>query len=96
MGIQLLTTQYEILIDLIYPGQMMIKYVKEEEKKFEGYDTVASYIFILYATRFGFPRLVDFDEIEGIYRPSDALKIMMDRIFSQFSFEFLLIILPLN
>ncbi len=84
MEIQLLAAQYEILIKLIYLGQMVIEVAKEDENKFKEYDALASYIYS-YAPRFGFQRLVEFDEEEGAYYPSEALERMMFGIVSEYA-----------
>ncbi len=84
MEIQLLAAQYEILIKLIYLGQMVVQMAREDNNKYKEYDAVASYIYS-YAPRFGFQRLVDFDESEGIYGASDDLEIMMSGIFNDFA-----------
>lgn len=84
MEIQLLAAQYEILIKLIYLGHIMIEVAREDENKFKEYDALASYIYS-YAPRFGFQRLVEFDEEEGAYYPSEALVIMMSGISAQYA-----------
>ncbi|MCX7973796.1 MAG: hypothetical protein N3B16_04765 [Candidatus Aminicenantes bacterium] len=84
MEIRLTTEQYEVLIKLIYLGQVVIDTARESERDFEEYDALASYIYS-YAPHFGFKRLVDFDEAEGVYYPSEALEKMMFEIFSTFA-----------
>lgn len=84
MDIRLSPAQYEILVKLVYLGQMVIESAKESETDYEEYDALASYIYS-FAPRFGFQRLVDFDEAEGVYFPSETLENMMSGIFFNFA-----------
>lgn len=83
MEIRLTAAQYQTLIKLVYLGQWMIEGSREEEANLKDYDALASYIYS-YAPLFGFKNLVDFDEAEGEYYPSDEFDDLMEEIIARY------------
>lgn len=84
MEIRLSRAQYERLVRIICLGKMVMDLISEGECASGEYDVLVSYIYS-YAPQFGIRELIDFDEAEGVYYPSEALQEATFEIYVKFS-----------